>query len=300
MPGKRFLKKVTDLEGKSFFKMIARINKLRPDGMKIPKAAIVDPKYRLEELPFTSGDRVQITRGSDKGKVGYIIDRYPNFGNAFFVAGVGSSKTINPVENRTPGKEDDYLPVMDVHKVFDFRDLRLVKKIKNEKGEDEDVAIYDVALGPEKYDPLTNTHRRIRYAKYDKNMVLPWPGQRVKEIVSDLTTTATVADLRSHFVTSVHTSPVPIGAVDQIINPHNRYKRSRYVKPLTETEAAKLALPEMPLPPRTKKLLEQLAALPKPKPVEFTREIEDFLGVEIRKGLERRVAKETEAIKDYK
>lgn len=301
MVNPRYIKQLRNLRGKEFFKSVKLTQGSRAEGTEIPEAAILEPSKRLpdQEMPFMRGDRVQIRSGPDKGKVGYIIDRYPNLGNAFYVAGVGTLKLINPVENKALGDPDQYEPVVDNYKVFDYEDLRLVSKIKNENGKDEDVVIHSLALGPEEYDPLSNTHIRRRFAKHDPHLVIPWPTEKVKAVEGAETTNATYADLRTHFVPSALESPIPIGAVDQITNPNNRFKRGRYAPKITAAQLARSQPPTMPLPPKTRKLLADLEAMPKPAPVEFTPEMAEFIEAEVKKGLARRATKEAEALKTY-
>lgn len=301
MVNQRYIKQLKNLRGKEFFKSVKLTQGSRAAGTEIPEAAIVEPSKRLasKQLPFMRGDRVQIRSGPDKGKVGLIIDRYPNLGNAFYVAGVGSLKLINPIENKSMGDPDQYEPVVDNYKVFDYEDLRLVSKIKNEQGQDEDVVIHSLELGPEEYDSLSNTHLRRRFAKHDPQLVIPWPTTKVKPIEGAETTNATYADLRTYFVPSALESPLPIGAVDQITNVNNRYKRDRYAPKITAAQLERSMPPQMPLPPKTRKLLADLEAMPKPAPAVFTPQMQEFIGAEIKKGLERRATKEAAALKTY-
>lgn len=285
-----------------FFKMLKMVQKGRPAGAEIPEAARIPPKDRLKDsdLPFVPGDRVQIASGPDKGKVGRILLRYPGFGNAFMVAGVGTTNVINPIESKYAEQDQDqYDAVTPMYKTFDYKDLRLVSRIKNEDGSEEDVCIHSIELGPPVYDPVSNSYPRIRYAKHDKSITIPTPLNKPEPIEKPITTNAVAAEARTHFVTSAIDCPIPIGAIDQVTNLNNRYKRGRYARRVTAKDIAKAAAPAMPVAPKTRELLEKLKNLPKPEQPEFTREIEDFLGEEIKRGLQKRISQQDAAAQSY-
>lgn len=300
MVNPKYAFELAHLRGKQFQQVTNYLRKTAPEAMQIPRCVIIDPSKRLknEDLPFADGDRVRISSGKDKGKVGVVVGRYPDLGNAFYVAGVGSTKMVNPVENKIAGGE--WTPIIDRYKVFDYQDLRLVSTLKNEEDRDEDVVIHSVALGPRRYNSFSNTHDRVRFAKNDPSIVIPWRREKPKPVENSLTTPAAVADVRTHFVTSLCEQPIPQGAIDQISNLDSRYKRSRYARRLNEHDIAGAQPPNMPTPPRTRKLLEQLEKMPKPDRPQFSREVEEFLGDEIKRGLLKRRQLETEALRQYK
>lgn len=303
MVNPRFQRSLAQMGHKEFLETIRAAQKTRPEGMKVPEAALIAPsKWKAaKDLPFTAGDRVQIISGEHKNKIGQILYKYP-FGNAFAVNGISGERVVNSIETKLQMSADDYEPVSELPRVFAYENLRLVSTLKSETGDECDVAIHSLSLGREQYDPVSNTHKRIRYATHDPSIQIPWPlvrAERVPEEKRGLTTDPEVADTRTHYVISAIDPPLPKAAIPQITNLNSRFKRSRYAPRVSAQQAAKFRAPEMPLAPKTKKLLNELKSLPKPEPVEWTPEIEEFIAAEIKKGLASRVSKEKEALKQY-
>lgn len=303
MVNARFQRSLAQMGRKEFLETVKAAQKTRPEGMKVPEAALVAPSQwkPARDLPFTAGDRVQIISGQHKNKIGQILYKYP-FGNAFAVNGISGEKVVNSIETKLQVGADDYEPVSELPQVFAYENLRLVSTLKSEAGDEMDVAIHSLSLGHEQYDPASNTHKRVRYATHDSSIQIPWPlirAQRVAEEKRGLTTDPEVADTRTHYLISAVDAPLPMAAIPQITNLNNRFKRSRYAPRVSEQQAAKYRAPEMPLAPQTRKLLAELEKLPKPEPMEWTPEIQAFIGEEIKKGLALRVSKEKEALKQY-
>lgn len=303
MVNPRFQRTVAQMGRKEFLQTIKVAQKTRPESVRVADSALVAPKdwKKAQDLPFTIGDRVQVISGKHKNKIGQIIAKYP-YGNAFTINGISESKMIHPIETKLQVGEDEYDPISENPESFDYKNLRLVSKMRHESGEEQDVAIHSISLGPEKYNPASNKHERVRYATHDPSIVIPWPlvkPQRVEESKASLTTSPEIAEVRTHFVPSAVEPPMPIGAITQITNLNNRYKRSRYAKRISQRDVAKYSAPEMPLNPSTRKLLEDIKNLPKPEPVPFTEEIRDFIGAQIKQGLIERTKKEKEALKQY-
>jgi large subunit ribosomal protein L24 len=182
-----------------------------------------------------------------------------------------------------------------------YKNLRLVTKIKNEDGTEEDVAIHSIKFNGTYYDHHTNTVRPIRRSVHDESIIVPYPrGDPVKPSKSSLATNADVVDERGHFVTSILEPPIPVGALDQIRNPYSKYRRAKDGAKVTAKDLARYKAQEMPTTPATKKLLEEIAKLPKKPAVEFTKDMESFIGQEVEKGLVKRRSEETAALDAYR
>lgn len=306
MANRRFQRAVADMGRKEFLQTVKQSQKTRPEGMRIPQEVLVPPKdwKKARDIPFVAGDRVQITNGEHKNKVGQILYKYP-FGNAFAINGIPGEKMVNSIETKLQVGADDYEAVSDTPKVFDVKDLRLVSTVRTAEGREQDVAIHSLKLGAEEYDPVSNQHRRVRTAEFDDTIRIPWPTSRVQPVdeakveSQKLTTTAPVADTRTHYVMSVLDPPMPRAAIDQITNLNNRFRRSRYAPKITAKDVEKYSAPKMPLNPRTRKMLADIAAMPKPEQPSFTPEMEEFISAEIKKGLAKRVDEEKAALKQY-
>lgn len=303
MVNPRFQRSVTQMGRKEFLQLLKLAQKTRPESARVSDAALISPKEwkKAEDLPFAVGDRVQVLSGKHRNKVGQIVAKYP-FGNAFTVNGISESKMIHPIETKLQVGEEEYDPISDNPETFDYNNLRLVSTMRHESGEEQDVAIHSLSLGAEKYNPASNRHERVRYATHDPSVTVPWPlvrPQRVEEEKAALTTSPEVSDVRSHFVPSAVDSGIPLAAIPQVTNLNNRYKRGRYAKRITESDVAKYSAPEMPLNPRTRQLLEDIKNMPKPEPTPFTEDIREFIGAQIKQGLQERLQKEKEALKQY-
>ncbi|ANB11336.1 mitochondrial 54S ribosomal protein YmL40 [Sugiyamaella lignohabitans] len=300
MVNPKFSRSIKDLKGMA--KVIAERNmeKASPAFFRFQSKYQVKEVARLknDELPFVVGDRVQMIRGPERNKIGIIRAIYDN-GNAYMIEGLGGSeKFVLPRELWSEGHSK---PVVTVPTPVHYKNLRLVTKIKEEDGTEQDVAIHSIKYEGTYFDHHTNSVRKIRRAAHDSSIVIPYPrGEPVKPSKEMLATPADVADERTHFVTSILDSPVPIGAMDQIRNPYSRFRRIKDGAKVTAQDLRKLAPKTMPHSPATKKLLESLAQLPKKHTVPFTKDIESFIGHEVEKGLQKRVAEETAALASYK
>lgn len=300
MVNKKYIFDMSRMGRKAFQEYIKQHRKSYPEAVQIPECAAIPPSKWIKDsdLPFVVGDRVQVVSGEHKNKVGRIVQKEA-IGNAYKIEGIPGKAMVYPAELLENEEES---PVIKGTTSFDYTNLRLVSKIKREDGTDEDVAVHSLSLGKEVYDKLSNTYIRERFATHDPSIVIPYPLPKAEPVdpsKSSFATAPEVVDQRTFYPSSVNDMPLPIYALTQITNIHNRYKRHRYAPRITGKVLAAHAEPVMPVPPQTKELLEKMRSLPRPEKIEFTPEIEEFLGNAVQRGLQDRRAKELENWKEY-
>jgi large subunit ribosomal protein L24 len=299
MVSKRFTKRLDDLRGLSRIIAEQRIRYESPPFYKMHLDYNVLPSEKVDPVPFAAGDRVQMIRGPQKGMIGKISQVYES-GNAVFVEGLGQpQRVVMPKEIWFQGQTK---PVISVPKLVPYKDIRLVAKILNDEGKEEDVVIHSFELSGRYFDKELNNFRPIRRALHDKRIVIPWPIEKVEKSNSTYSTDPSVVEERTFYPQSILESTIPYGAVAQIRNVYSRHKRERYVRPITELDMiyAEKKERKMPIPPATKKLLEDLSKLPPKKTVPFTKEVEEYISAEMKKGLQRRLHEETAALDQYR
>jgi large subunit ribosomal protein L24 len=299
MTNGRYVRKLKDLKGPA--KKIAEDNmfKHNPPFLQAQINYTVREEERLKHAPFVEGDRVQVVSGKERGKVGTVHSVYKD-GNCCFVEGLGG--TTKMVLPRTMWLEGQSKPVTNVPNPIPYDNLRLVSTIKKEDGSTEDVAVHSIIFKGNYYDPDRNEKLPIRRAKHNPSMVIPYPvpPTPLKESNPEIATPASAVEERTFFPASLHDMPIKIGALDQIRNPHSKWRKHKDSRRITAKEADYYSPPKMPANPSTKKLLQELAKVPKPQRPEFNKEIEDFISQEIEKGLQKRASQETEALNNYK
>lgn len=299
MVNKRYRKNLDDLRGLSRIIAQQRVQQETPPFYRMHLETNVPPDEKISPAPFATGDRVQMIRGPQKGMIGKISQVYEN-GNSVFVDGLGlPERVVMPKQIWFQGQTK---PVMAVPKLVPYKDLRLVAKTMTEDGKEEDVIIHSFELEGRYFDEDLNDYRPIRRAVHDKRIVIPWPIEKASKSNSEYATDPTVVEERTFFPQSIIESSIPRAAVSQIRNVYSRYKRERYVRSITEQDFAQAKKREnkMPVTPATKELLEKLAKLPPKKTIPFTKEIEEYISAEMKKGLERRVKEETAALDQYR
>lgn len=298
MVNPKFSKRVNDLKGLA--RVIAEQNMMKssPPFYQFQLKSNVREEDRVKNMPFVVGDRVQMTRGPDKNKIGIIRALYES-GNSYIVEGIGGTERL--VLPRELWYEGQNKPVVNFPKPVSYKDLRLVTKVRNEDGTEEDVVIHSLELKGSSYDKHTNQMRPIRRAKHDNSIIIPYPrGEPVKATESDLATPADVVDERTNFVTSILDNPIPIGALNQIRNPYSKYRWLKNAPKLTERDMKWATPKSMPKTPATKALLEKLAQLPPKHKTPFSKDIENFIGEQIKQGLQKRAGTESKALDQYK
>ncbi|CAN6674636.1 large ribosomal subunit protein uL24m [Trichomonascus vanleenenianus] len=298
MVNKRYAKTLKDLKG--IARKIAEDNQFKhiPPFMQTQYKLEVPEEKMIQDPLFVEGDRVQIIKGKDRGKVGKIHSVFKR-GNAVFVEGLGGTTRV--VIPKPMWLEGQTKPVVNIPNPIPYENIRLVSQIKDESGKIEDVAVHSFVLEGKYFDQDRNQMMPIRRAKHDKSIIIPYPlpPQPLEPSKPELATPADEVDRRTFFPPPILESPVAMAALDQIRNPYSKWNKHKKVRPITEIEAQLFSPPEMPKTPATKKLLEELAKMPKPKPVEFTKEMEEYIAAEIEKGLTKRAAEETDALKHY-
>lgn len=299
MVSKRYVKTIQDLKGLGRIIMQQRVLRENPPFYRMYLETEVKKEEVQDPAPFAPGDRVQMVRGPQRGMIGQITMLHKE-GNCAFVDGLGENQRIvMPKEVWFQGQTK---PVIPVPKLIPYKDLRLVAKIQNDEGKEEDVVIHSFELKGKYFDKNINQYRPIRRAVHDSRIVIPWPIEKAEKSNPIYATDPDVVDERTFYPQSILQSTIPQGAVTQIRNVFSKYKRERYVRPITEVDLvyAREQEPKMPVPPATKKLLEELAKLPAKKTVPFTKDIEQYIAAEIKKGLHKRVTEETAALDQYR
>lgn len=297
MVNPRFSRRVNELKGLA--RVVAEKNMMKssPPFYQFQLKTNVREEDRVKDMPFVVGDRVQMTKGPDKNKIGIIRALYES-GNSYIVEGIGGTERL--VLPRELWYEGQTKPVVNFPKPVSYKDLRLVTKMKNEDGTEEDVVIHSLELKGTFYDKHTNQIRPIRRAKHDHSIVVPYPrGEPVKPTESQLATAADVVDERTNYVTSIIDHPIPIGALNQVRNPYSKYRWLKNAPKLAESDLKWATPKSMPTTPATKELLAKLAELPPKHKTPFTKDIEKFIGEQVKQGLQNRSEKETEALKQY-
>lgn len=276
-----------------------RLYKHHPPFLQLQMNYNVPEKEVIDPPPFVEGDRVQLTTGPEKGKIGTVHSVYKD-GNCVFVEGLGGTTSV--VIPRSMWLQGQNKPYANIPNPIKYDKLRLVSQVKNEDGTVEDVAIHSVSFSGTTYDKERNKIMPVRRAKHDPSIIIPYPlpPDPVKPSDEKYATAPDVVRERTFYPPSLAQGPIPTGALDQIRNPHSKWHKDRDARKISEREARKFNPPEMPQNPATRELLRKLAQLPKPEPTKFTKEIEDYISTEIEKGLNKRAKEEAEAIKMYK
>lgn len=269
-----------------------------PGFFKMQMENNVDETKRLKdnEWKFMPGDRVQILSGPEKGRVGKVTSLMKE-SNGLTVEGLGgTTRTVIPPQAFFPGQTK---PVVDVPNMTKIENVRLVATIREEDGSDKDVAVHSVSLDGEYYDADYNKFLPIRRLEHDPSVVIPWPRPRKPLAKSVYATPADVVEERTFFPTSILEPPMPQSAVGQIRNQYSRYKRRPKI---TAQDLREMTAPEMPLSSTKKAYLAEMAAKhgkSGQKSPEVAKEIEDFIGQEIEKGLQKRIIEEQIAYQQY-
>ncbi|KAF5100509.1 hypothetical protein D0Z00_001237 [Geotrichum galactomycetum] len=263
----------------------------------------VDESLRLKanEWKYMAGDRVQILSGPEKGRIGKIAAILKE-SNAVSVEGLGgTSRILIPPQAFYEGQTR---PIVDAPNAIPVSNIRLVATVKEENGTEKDVAVHSVSLEGEYYDADYNQFLPVRKLTHDRSVEIPWPRPAKPLAESEFATRADVVEERTFFPKSVLEPPLPPAAVSQIRNPYSRFKRRPVI---TAEDLHEMTVPVMPLTPGKKKYLAAVEALKKetePKKVKIVdpakkKEIEDFIGAEIQKGLQKRLIEEKAALQQY-
>lgn len=299
MPNSRYVRKLKDLKGPA--KKIAEDNmyKHNPPFLQAQIKYTVDEAKVIKKPPFVEGDKVQVIKGNEHGKVGTVHSVYKD-GNCCFVEGLGG--TTKMVLPKTMWLEGQTKPVTNVPNPIPYDNLRLVSTIKNPDGSTEDVAIHSITFKGEFYDQDRNKLMPIRRARHNPSMIIPYPvpPNPIGDSNPEIATSSSVVEGRTFLPASLHDPPIPLGALDQIRNPHSKWRKYKESRKLTAEEARFFSPPKMPVTPSTKKLLQELSKVQKPQRPEFNKEVEDYISEEIEKGLQKRTEEETEAYRKYK
>lgn len=269
-------------------------------------------KIPADKFPYKVGDRVQIVRANKEapnevGRVGKIASL--DIGShSLMVEGLGGTvKTIVPPQAFFEGQTS---PIVDFPKSLHISQVRLVASVADEEtGREKDVAIHSLKVDTENkyYDADYNEFLPTRVAKHDESIVIPWPRPEKPLQKSKFATEAELVQERTFFPKTILEPPVPKAALGQIRNEHSRHNKNK--EPITAEDIAKILAPEMPIPKSKREYLEKRAERFGPdgekvkhkiiEDPELLAKIEEFVGREIEKGLEKRSFEEEKAYSQY-
>lgn len=159
--------------------------------------------------------------------------------------------------------------------------------------------MHSVDLDGEYYDTDYNKFLPVRRLTHDPSVIIPWPRPKTPLAASEFATPADIVDERTFFPSTILEPPVPVAAISQIRNQHSRFKRRPKI---TAQDLREMTAPEMPLSATKKAFLAEMKAKHQkagPKSAELSKEVEDFIGKEIEKGLQKRIIEEQMAYQQY-
>lgn len=294
----RYQREMKHLKGVAKEIMRKRLERINPEFMRIQMDMTVEEDEQIKQPHFDTGDRVQITKGKDKGIIGKIVAMHKQ-GNSAVVD--NASETMKMILPKAMWVEGQNKPLIEMPKPVPYENLRLVSQVKNSNGTVEDVAVHSMEFKGSYYDSDRNKIMPIRRSKHDHSITIPWPipSEPLKETESSLATSKDAVEERTYFPDTIVKGPVKAAAMNQIRNPYSSWNKHKKVRGITTEEADLFTPPEMPLSPATKELFNQLQNMPQKPAVEFTEEIESFINQQVEQGLQNRLKEETEALKDY-
>lgn len=296
----RYLRYYKNLEKRPQQRAIRRLEMTKqvPEFYKNMIEHNVDKTEMLKpnEWLFKTGDRVQIQTGADKGRVGKISQIFEE-SNRVVVEGLGgSTRVLLPTQAFQPGQTH---PIVNMPNSIPVNDLRLVVSDVNEEGKEKDYVVHSLTLEGEKYDPDYNDFLPIRRLANDPDTIIPWPRPEEPLKPSVFATSADVVGQRTFFPNSLLEPPIPTAALSQIRNVHSKFKRRPVV---TAEDLKRMTPPVMPTPLGKKEYKAKLAAVKRTvKKAEGKewKDIQDFVGSEIEKGLQDRLVQEEAALHQY-
>lgn len=288
-------------------------NHFKPDGTYVSP----DDQIPFEKWPVKIGDRVQIITpnpGSleDKLKVGKVTS-YATQTNSIYVEGLGGTvKTLIPPQGFFENQSN---PVIDLPRPIPIENVRLVVSTREENPEtgaveEKDVAVHSVKIDTKNkyYDADYNDFLPRRSLRHDVSVEIPWPRPEkpLQPSPSELTTDAETATARTWFPNSILEPPLPVEAIPQVRNPYSKFKSNRRNYVVSEEEASRVLakMPKMPVPKEKKEYQQKFDAImekapPKTLTQEELAELENFVGIAIEEGLEKRAIEEQQHYQMY-
>lgn len=289
-------------------------NYFQPDGTFVSQ----DDQIGDDKWPIKIGDRVQVMTPNpdvpdDKFKVGKVT-ALARETNGVYVDGLGGTiKTIIPPQGFF---ENQKTPVIDLPRPVPIKNIRLVVSTREENPEtgaieEKDLAVHSVEIDAKNkyYDADYNQFLPRRTLRHDLDTEIPWPRPEKPLAPSSgpLTTNSELSARRTWFPQSLLEPPVPAGALSQIRNPYSKFKRNTRVHYTVSQEEAQRVLakmPKMPVPKQKKEYQRMFKdAMEKARPKALTKEelaeIENFVGVAIEDGLEKRRIEEEKHYQMY-
>ncbi|KAH8677386.1 hypothetical protein BX600DRAFT_124824 [Xylariales sp. PMI_506] len=173
-----------------------------------------------KNLNLTSGDRVVLLEGPDKGKIGKVVDvKHENM--VVVVEGLNKSNIKMPVALLG----DDKSPSVNLEVPIPISAVRLVHPIPDPKtGVVKDVIINQLRHTGFFYDRVTGHTRWSRYVP-GLNITIPWPTRAAEKTATDHKVDTLRIDVEERtFVPTLLRPPMPELVLDELRNKYSRFR----------------------------------------------------------------------------
>ncbi|KAF2153128.1 hypothetical protein K461DRAFT_277930 [Myriangium duriaei CBS 260.36] len=248
----------------------------------------VPEKWRKQKW-LAEGDRVVITAGRDRGKIGKV-DQVSEDSHSVRVEKLNEVNYVVP-EFLAQERGKEYTPTVVTSRVMSWDDVKLVHAVKDEAGYFRDVVVDEIRLigGPKAKKP-----KRIIPGL---ELEVPWPNEEEPEHEdTDADTLRLTVDERT-FEPTLNEMPMPPSVIDELRGKYSKFRTRHDPEWIArkEAEQAQLRLDEkavehMGSTPLVKQAAE-FNARPKPALPELTEEQLAAIGESMMKELPERSAK---------
>ncbi|EGV64189.1 39S ribosomal protein L40, mitochondrial [Yamadazyma tenuis] len=228
-----------------------------------------EQKLDFTQVGLAEGDLVYITKGEHKGKISTLFRYTPEF-DTVYLSDVSEKKVVPP----TQWFEQQESHLIDYPQQIPRDHVRLAAKDIDSAGKTYYIVADAVVYKDKYYDDRYKQWLPKRFVKHHESIEVPWPGPPTDPKDGELSTDEQVALEKTYEVQSIAIPPVPIGALDQLRNPHSKFKS----KILTELDARRLTAPEMPLSKEQKIYLAKKAQQPPTSVKDLTEEMKQLIG----------------------
>lgn len=176
----------------------------------------LDPKLRPKWLPYKTGDRVVITEGRDKGKIGVVAD-------IDFDKGGVQVKDLNMIDVHIPNwmkqQNQDSRDVFSVAQMMPHDHVKLVYPLPDpETGIHRDVIIERVKRIK---DPNSG---KIKRAIPGTNTIIPWPLSTRPEWTDNDGDTLRISVEEQTFRPTLIRAPMPMSVIDELRGKYSKYR----------------------------------------------------------------------------